>query len=216
VSKIRVVIADDHAVVRTALRALLEAQPDIAVVGEAEDGLVVERLCGTLAPDIALLDLSMPGRSGVAVATDIVRSSPRTRVVVLTMHEEPAYVRLAAASGARGYVSKRALATELVDAIRAVHRGERYTMPEFAAAFEAGTPAPRERGSEARPELLTEREREVTRLIALGYTNAEIASELHIGQKTVETHRAHVLGKLGLRTRADLVRFALEFKLIDV
>jgi two-component system response regulator NreC len=215
VSKIRVLIADDHAVVRTALRALLEAQPDVEVIGEAEDGTVVERLCRDLAPDVALLDLTMPGRSGVAAAADVVKSCPRTKVVVLTMHEEPAYVRLAAASGASGYVSKRALATELVDAIRLVHRGGRYTTPELAAAFEEGEPAFRERGTNVGPETLSDREREVTRLIALGYTNAEIAAELHISRKTVETHRAHILAKLGLRTRADLVRFAIAFKLID-
>jgi two-component system response regulator NreC len=216
VPKIRVLIADDHAVFRTALRALLEAQPDIEVVGEAEDGTVVERLCTERFVDIALLDLSMPGRSGVAAASDLGRSAPRTKIVVLTMHEEPEYVRLAAASGASGYVSKRALANELVDAIRTVHRGGRYTTSELAAAFEEGEPAFRERTAQARPEILSERELEVTRLVALGYTNAEIAAELHISQKTVETHRAHVLAKLGLRTRADLVRFAIEFKLIEL
>jgi two-component system response regulator NreC len=216
VPKIRVLIADDHAVFRTALRALLEAQPDIEVVGEAEDGTVVERLCLELAPDIALLDLSMPGRSGVAAASDVGKSTLRTRVVVLTMHEEPEYVRLAAASGASGYVSKRALATELVEAIRTVHRGGRYSTSALSAAFDEGEPVLRERITKARPEILSDRELEVTRLVALGYTNAEIASELHIRQKTVETHRAHVLAKLGLRTRADLVRFAIDYRLIDL
>jgi len=216
VPKIRVLIVDDHAVVRTALRALLEAQPDLEVVGEAEDGTVVERLCLEASPDIVLLDLGMPGRSGLAAAADLRRSCPRTKVVVLTMHEEPAYVRLAAAGGAAGYVSKHALATELVDAIRTVHQGGRYTTPELAALFDGGDPAIRERGTDARPEILSDREREVTRLVALGYTNSEIAAELHIGQKTVETHRSHILSKLGLRTRADLVRFAIDFKLIDV
>jgi len=216
VPKIRVLIVDDHAIVRTALRALLETQPDLEVVGEADDGTVVERLCMEVSPDIVLLDLGMPGRSGVAAAADVARSSPRTKVVVLTMHEEPAYVRLAAFSGAAGYVSKRALATELISAIRTVHHGGRYITRELAAAFDGGEPAIRERGREARPEILSDREREVTRLVALGYTNMEIAAELHIGQKTVETHRAHVLAKLGLRTRADVVRFAIDFKLIDV
>ena len=214
--KIRVLIADDHALVRTALRALLEAQPDLEVVGEAEDGTVVERLCMEVSPDIVLLDLGMPGRSGVAAAADVGRSCSRTKVVVLTMHEEPAYVRLARVSGAAGYVSKRALATELIDAIRTVHQGGRYIARELAAAFDGGEPAICARGTEARPEILSDREREVTRLVALGYTNTEIAAELHISQKTVETHRAHVLAKLGLRTRADLVRFAIDFRLIDV
>jgi two-component system response regulator NreC len=214
VSKIRVLIADDHALVRSGLRSLLEAQTDVEVVGEAEDGTVVERRCLELSPDIVLLDLTMPGRGGVAAAVDLKRSCPRTRVVVLTMHEEAAYVRLAAASGASGYVSKRALATELMSAIRTVHRGGRYASPELAGAFEEREPVLRKGGNEARVELLSDREREVTGLVALGYTNAEIAAELHIGQKTVETHRAHVLSKLGLRTRADLVRFAIEHRLI--
>lgn len=215
VARIRVLIADDHALVRSGLRSLLEAQPDIEVVGEAEDGTVVERRCLELRPDIVLLDLTMPGRGGIAAATDLRRSCPRVKVVVLTMHEEPAYVRLAAASGASGYVSKRALATELIGAIRSVHLGGRHVSPELAASFEQREPALRERGNAMRAELLSDREREVTGLVALGFTNAEIASELHISQKTVETHRAHVLAKLGLRTRADLVRFAIEHGLIQ-
>jgi two-component system response regulator NreC len=212
--KIRILIVDDHALVRSGVRALLEAQPDMEVVGEAEDGTVVERLGLEVFPDVVLLDLTMPGRGGIAAAADLRRSCPHLRILVLTMHEEEAYVRLAAASGAAGYVSKRGLATELVAAIRMVHAGGRYAPPDLAAAFDdtssGATPERRESGLDR----LTEREREVTGLVALGFTNAEIAEQLHISPKTVETHRAHVLSKLGLRTRADLVRFALEHGLV--
>ena len=215
-SKIRVLIADDHAVVRSGLRALLAAQPDMDVVGEAEDGIVVEERCRALAPDVVLMDLTMPGRGGIMGAEDLRRTCPDTRVLVLTMHEDEAYARLAAQAGAAGYVLKKALATELVDAIRTVHRGGRHVPPELAAAFEARDPfRPRRTGAGRGVRALSGREIDVLRLVALGHTNAEIGRKLHISEKTVETHRAHVLDKLSLRTRADLVRFAMEHSLVD-
>jgi two-component system, NarL family, response regulator NreC len=214
-NRIRVLIADDHALLRAGLRALLEAQPDIAVVAEAESGIVVERLCTELAPDIVLMDLAMPGRGGVAAAEDVRRACPDTKVLVLTMHDDEAYARQAALAGASGYVLKKALATELVAAIRTVHGGGRHVAAELAEAFSA-VGAARQPGRSAAGGLdrLSEREREVVSAVALGHTNAEIGRRLHISEKTVEAHRAHILRKLGLRTRADLVRFAIEHGLM--
>jgi len=208
--KTRVLIADDHALVRSGLRALLEAQTDIEVAGEADDGVSVVERCRQLRPDVVLLDLTMPGRGGLPAAAELRRLCPETKVLVLTMHEDEGYVRLARRAGAAGYVLKRALATELIKAIRTVHEGGTYVTPALAAAFaEAELPA-----AEVRATTLTEREREVVGLIALGHTNAAVARKLHISEKTVETHRAHVLAKLGLNSRADLVRFALEHGLL--
>jgi len=213
--KIRVLIADDHGLVRSGLRALLSIQSDIEVVGEAEDGIVVEERCLLLQPDVVLMDLTMPGRGGIPAAEDVLRVCPETKLLVLTMHEDEVYARQAARAGAMGYVLKRALATELISAIRQVHRGERYVSPSLDKAFSEAQPAEPTRADARRgPSLLSEREREVLGLIALGHTNAEIGCRLHISEKTVETHRAHILEKLHLRTRADLVRFAIEHGLM--
>jgi two-component system, NarL family, response regulator NreC len=215
VGRIRVLIADDHALVRSGLRALLEAQPDMEVVGEAADGLVVETRCRELSPDVVLMDLTMPGRGGIAAAADVRRASPTTRILVLTMHEDEAYARLAASAGIEGYVLKRALAGELVSAIRSVHAGGRQYPPELRAVL-----TERRGGQSAEPaagigiQVLSDREREVVGLIALGYTNAEIGKKLFVSEKTVETHRAKILNKLELRTRADLVRFSIEHGLM--
>jgi len=213
--RIRVLIADDHALVREGLRALLEAQPDMEVVGDAESGVVVERLCRELSPDVVLMDLTMPGRGGVVATRDVRMAFPNVKVLALTMHEDETYARQAAMAGASGYILKRALAQELVEAIRVVHRGGRPVAPEMAAAF-SGVPASTALGrtSLGGIELLSEREREVVALVALGHTNAEVGARLHISEKTVETHRAHILRKLGLRTRADIVRFAIEHGLM--
>jgi two-component system response regulator NreC len=207
---IRVLIADDHALVRSGLQALLAAQPDVEVVGEADDGAVVVDRCRRLAPDVVLLDITMPGRGGIPATEEIHQVCPATKVLVLTMHDDAAYARQAFLAGAAGYVLKKALATELIDAIRAVHRGERYIASSLAEAL-AADPPPRKPGG---LEQLSDREREVIGLIALGHTNAEMAAKLHISEKTVETHRARILEKLGLRTRADLVRFAIEHELM--
>jgi DNA-binding NarL/FixJ family response regulator len=214
-AKIRVLIADDHALVRSGLRALLEAQGDLEVVGEADSGVTVEAACLETTPDVVLMDLAMPGRGGVAATTDVCRACPGTRVLVLSMHDDETYVRLAARAGASGFVLKRSLATELVDAIRRVHRGGIVAPPELADAFSEGaTGAPAAAGTEAPLGALSPRELDVFKLIALGHTNQEIAARLHISEKTVETHRANLLGKLGLRTRADVVRLALEHGLM--
>ena len=205
-NRTRVLIADDHALVRSGLRALLEAQPEIQIVGEAEDGVAALERCRNLKPDIVVMDLTMPGRGGINATEDIRRECPDTRVVVLTMHDDEAYVRMARLAGAGGFVLKKALATELIRAILAVRAGQTY----FPASALSSEP----KAGVAPMDLITDREREVLSLIALGHTTVEIADRLHISEKTVETHRAHIVAKLGLRTRADLVRFALEHGLL--
>ena len=208
--RIRVLLVDDHALVRSGLRALLEAQ-GIEVVGETDTGISVVEYCRRLAPDIVLMDLTMPARGGVAATTDVRRACPSTRVIALTMHEDEVYARQALLAGADGYVLKKDLPTDLTHAIRVVARGQRYITPTLAHVLDdQGGRPPERRHPPKGPDVLTEREREVLSLIALGHTNAEIGARLGISEKTVETHRARVLAKLGLRTRADLVRFALE------
>jgi len=203
---IRILIADDHALVRSGLRALLEAQPDLEVAGEAADGAAAVEQSLKLKPDVVVLDLTMPGRNGINATEDLRRQCPASRVVVLTMHDDEAYVRIARLAGASAFVLKKSLATELIDAIRAVHSGG----TQFP---EADMPLP-SRAGESPLNLITEREREVLSLIARGYTTNEIATQLHISEKTVETHRAHIVEKLGLHTRAGLVRFALDHGLL--
>jgi len=205
VNRIRVLIADDHSLVRSGLRALLDAQPDLEVVGEAEDGVVVIERCRRLLPDVVLMDLTMPGRGGIPAIEELRQELPATKVLVLTMHDDEAYARQARLAGAAGYVLKKAVARELIAAIRAVHAGKTH----FNLAAADTPPA-----SGAPLELLTQRECEVVGLIALGHTSTEIAAKLHISEKTVETHRAHVFEKLNVKTRADLVRFALEHNLL--
>lgn len=205
-NRVRVLIADDHALVRSALKSLLEAQPDLEVIGEADDGAMALECCRRLAPDVVIMDLAMPGRGGINATEDLRREIPGIKVLVLTMHDDEAYLRLARLAGAAGFVLKKSLATELIRAIRAVAAGQNY----FPLAETA--PPPRFRGSLL--ERITEREREVLALIALGHTTAEISVKLRISEKTVESHRAHIIEKLGLRSRAELVRFALEHGLL--
>jgi len=203
---IRILIADDHALVRSGLRALLAAQSDLEVVGEAEDGVVAVEQARRLNPDVVVMDLTMPGRNGINAIEDLGRDCPASKVVVLTMHDDEAYMRMARLAGAAGFVLKKSLATELIKAIRLVNLGKTYYPP-------AELPVPNH--SRRSPlDLLTDREREILSLIAHGYTTFEIATKLHISQKTVETHRAHIIEKLDLHTRADLVRFALDHGLL--
>jgi len=206
-SRIRVLIADDHALVRSGLRALLEAQPDIDVVGEAGDGAVAVTQALKLKPDVVIVDLTMPGRNGINAIEDLRRECPASKVVVLTMHDDEAYVRMTRLAGASAFVLKKALATELINAIRAAYCGKTH----FPTA---DLPSPN-RSGRSLLDLITEREREILSLIAHGHTTNEIADKLHISGKTVETHRAHVVEKLGLHTRADLVRFALDHGLLE-
>jgi two-component system response regulator NreC len=205
---IRVVIADDHAVVRRGLRQLLEDEGDFEVVAEAGDIESARRYVRGHHPDVLVLDLNMPEGSSLDAVPDIRADAPDTRIVVLTMQNEPAYARQALAAGVLGYVLKDAADAELVEAVRRAARGDSYLNPRLGARVAAEPPP-------GPPGGLTEREVEVLRLIALGHTNAEIAKQLFLSIRTVETHRAHIQQKLGLGSRADLVGYALEHGVIS-
>jgi two-component system response regulator NreC len=205
----RIVICDDHAMLRAGLRALLAGEPGLEVIGEAGDGVeAVERVVA-LRPEVALLDITMPGLNGIEAAREIHRRAPEVKVLILTMHDDPEYLFQALDAGAAGYVLKRAADVDLIDAIREVVRGDAFLAPAAAQVLIADYVARRDRGDlPIAVETLTAREEEVLRLLAEGYTNQEVADRLIISVKTVETHRAHILGKLGLRKRAELVRYA--------
>jgi two-component system response regulator NreC len=208
----RVLIVDDHAVVRSGLRMLLEAQEDMEVVGEAGD--VREAIFEARAkkPDVILMDVVMPGPSGIEGAPDVLKEAPEAKLLVLSMQDDPRYVREAFAAGAAGYVLKEAADTEVVGAVREVAAGGRYVHPALGARLAAAEADERKRAEE---DPLSEREREVLRLLALGHTNQEIAKMLYISVRTAETHRAHIMQKLRLTTRAELVRYALAQGLLD-
>jgi DNA-binding NarL/FixJ family response regulator len=204
--KIRLLLADDHAILRAGLRMLLNAQPDMVVAAEAADGEEAIRRALATRPDVAVVDLSMPGLSGVETLERLHRELPDTRLLVLTMHDDPGYARLTEAAGAAGHLVKDSESSELLTAIRAVHRGGTFVQvggPGRAAAA----------GSASSPPL-SPRERQVLELIARGHTNREIGARLSLSVKTVETHRARLGDKLGLHTRADLVRLALDLGLL--
>ncbi|HTZ63606.1 MAG TPA: response regulator transcription factor [Solirubrobacteraceae bacterium] len=206
--RIRIVLADDHAVVRSGLRLLLDAERGFEVVGEAGDVQGARRHVRAEEPDVLVLDLNMPGGSSLEAIPAIRAESPGTQIVVLTMQQEPAFARYALSAGAIGYVLKDAADDELVEAIRRAAEDESYLNPRLGARMAAGpTSGPRDD--------LSERELQVLRLIALGYTNAEIAKQLYLSVRTVETHRAHVQQKLGVSSRAELVGYALRRGLVQ-
>jgi DNA-binding NarL/FixJ family response regulator len=211
---IRVLVADDHAIVRTGIRHVLESEPGFAVVGEASTGTEALELADALQPDVVVLDISMPGTSGIQVAAELRRRAPATHVLVLSMHDNTEYVLESLRAGAHGYLLKDTAATDLRGAIRAVRRGESYFSPAIAGKLSAvfrGDPA----ASEARTlTLLTGRERQVLVGVAQGHTNREIAAQLGISPRTVETHRENLMKKLGVRTVAGLTRLALEAGLV--
>jgi two-component system response regulator NreC len=205
---IRVVIADDHAVVRRGLRQVLDAADGFEVVAEASDLDAARRFVRGHHPDVLVLDLNMPGGSTLDGIPEIRAECPETQIVVLTMQDEPAYARHALGAGALGYVLKEAAEAELVEAIRRAATGDTYLNPRLGARV-AATPPP------GPPDGLSEREVDVLRLIALGHTNAEIAEQLYLSVRTVETHRAHIQQKLRLGTRSELVRYALDHGLVQ-
>jgi two-component system, NarL family, response regulator NreC len=208
-------IADDHAVLRAGLRLLLEAQTDMEVVGEAGDGRQASRQTGALRPDVVLMDLSMPGPPSGEVIRQVLRACPETKVLVLTMHDDPAYLTAALSAGAAGYVVKKAADSDLLSGIRAVHAGRTFVdltqasgpRPPVAGARDCATPRP--------PKALSRREREVLRLLAQGHSNQQIADRVGVSVKTVETYRTRIREKLGLKERAELYRFAVESGLLD-
>jgi two-component system, NarL family, response regulator NreC len=208
---VRIVIADDHAVVRRGLRLVLESEDGFEVVAEAGTTEDARRLTRAHRPDVLVLDLNMPDGPSLPVIPELRESTPESSVVVLTMQDDPAYAREALRSGACGYVLKESADDELVQAVRAAANGETYLNPRLGARMAAEPPAPA-----GPPDHLTEREVDVLRLIALGHTNAEIGKLLFLSVRTVETHRAHIQQKLGRSTRAELVGYALEHGLVEV
>lgn len=206
--EINIVIADDHAIVRRGLRQLLESEDGFAVVAEADDVDSARRYLRGHHPQVLVLDLNMPGESSIDAIPKLREEFPDTQIVVLTMQNEPAYARSALSAGVLGYVLKESADAELVEAIRAAVSGEHYLNPRLGAKVAAEPPP-------GPPDGLSERELEILRLIALGYTNSQVAEELFLSVRTVETHRAHIQQKLGLSDRAELVRYALDRKLVS-
>lgn len=211
-NRIRVVIADDHAILRDGVRALLSTAQDVEVVGEAADGTEAVARCQALRPDVVLLDVNMPGLGGLEAALVLRRECPDTRVLFLSQHEDREYVARALQAGAAGYVLKKAAGAELVSAIRAVHTGGLVLDPAVARA--AMEPERSEDAGASDYDRLTDREKQVLRLVAEGRANKEVAEELGISVKTAMSHREHLMQKLGLHSRTELVKFALRIGVI--
>ncbi len=207
-SKLRVFLADDHPFVLEGLKAKVNAQPDMEVVGEAADGLTVVQRVGELRPHVVVMDVSLPILNGAAATEEIRRACPRVRVIALTVHEDRAYLRQLLAAGAAGYVLKRSAAEDLIRAIQIVAAGGTYLDPAVADKVVGGYIGSRGTRGPGSDQELSEREIEVVRLIARGFANKEIAHQLSLSVKTVETYRARAMEKLGLNSRADLVRYA--------
>jgi two-component system, NarL family, response regulator NreC len=215
VPPIRVLIADDHAVLRAGLRMLLEAQSDIEVAGEAADGEDVVRKTGELRPDVVLMDLSMPGPHSSVVIRRALEAWPATRVLVLTMHDDSSYFAAAMAAGAAAYVIKKVADSELLLAIRAVHAGRTFVDVTQAAGLLPDA-IPMGGGTRSQPpKALSRRESEVLRLLAQGHSNQQVADQIRVSVKTVETYRTRLREKLGLHGRAELYRFAVESGILD-
>jgi two-component system, NarL family, response regulator NreC len=212
---IKLLIADDHIVLRSGLRMLIDAQSDMEVVGEADNGSQVLVLAESLQPDLILLDLSMPGLGGLETLPLLIKIAPRTRILILTMHDDESYLRQALRDGASGYVLKRAADTELLSAIRSVMRGEVYLHPSLTRVL-LDDILPEVNANTSNPwDALSEREREVLLRVARGYTSARIGEQLNLSPKTVDTYRARGMEKLGLRSRAALVQHALSHGLLS-
>jgi len=212
---IRVLIADDHAILRTGLKLLIEAQPDMTAVAEAPSGTEAIRLVRETKPDVVILDITMAEGGGLRSISEILRTHPPVRILMLTMHEEPAYVRTALAAGASGYVLKRSVDADLLSAIRAVHKGRTYVDSEMASSLIQHAVPDRAREDSGPAEVLSERELQVLKLVAEGFSSREIAEQILVGVKTVETYRGRFAEKLGLKSRADIVRYALEVGLLS-
>jgi two-component system response regulator NreC len=215
-AKIRVLVVDDHTILRVGLRMMLNAQPDIEVVGEASDGNQAVSEALRLVPDVILMDIAMPDCNGIEATRQVKRVQPETRVLILTMHENEEYLFQTLRAGASGYILKEAADTELITAIHAVSNGRFYLSPS-AQSIMVGDYLQRVRSGEEHDSYnaLTEREREILKLVAEGYTNNQIAERLTISPKTVDTHRTHVMDKLNLHSRAELVKYAMRRGLLE-
>jgi two-component system, NarL family, response regulator NreC len=209
-NKTRIVLADDHTLMRAGLRVLLEREADLVVVGEAEDGRQTIDLMETLQPDVLVLDIAMPNLNGIEAARQIVVKHPGIAVVILSMHSDESYVLRALKAGVRGYLLKDSAESDLVRAIRAVRGGKAFFSPAVGKTLlEDYVRQLQQRNEEDSYELLTSREREILQLVAEGNSNKDVANRLNLSPYTVETHRAHILHKLGLHTVPDLIRYAL-------
>lgn len=215
-NKVRIILADDHNVVRKGFRALLDAEADFSVVGEAADGLAAVRLVERLEPDVLVVDLAMPGLSGLDVVWQVSRSLARTRAIVLSMYSSEAYVREALRNGAIGYVLKDSGVEHLVQAIREVAAGRHYLAPPLSELIVEAYLKKVGESSLDIYQTLTIREREVLQLTAEGYTSAQVGSRLFISPRTVEIHRAHLMQKLSLKNQVDLIRYALKRGILPI
>jgi two-component system response regulator NreC len=217
IQKIRVVVADDHAILRAGLRMLINAQADMTVVAEAQDGIEAVAAVQSTKPDVAILDVTMPRSGGLDAIKEIVTRNRSTRILLLTMHEEPAYLRTALSAGASGYVLKKSVDADLLTAIRAVHKGRTYVDSELAEVLvrdAISSDASDRDGSVARS-LLSDRELQVLKLVAEGFSSREVAEQIFVSTKTVETYRSRFAEKLGLKSRAQIVQYALNLGLLS-
>lgn len=214
--KARIVLADDHALVREGLRRAIESEPDLEVVGEAANVAATIEQVSAARPDLLLLDVTMPGGGGIAALREIRRAGFATRILVLTMHDDPEYLRVALVAGALGFILKHAAGREVVTAIRAVLQGRMYVDPTLAGVALNEVLQPSQSGPEAALDRLSPREARVLRDLTLGFTNKEVAERLAVSIKSIETYRARLSQKLGLSRRSDLVRYAIAHNLIDV
>ena len=215
VKKVRILLADDHAIVRSGLRRILEAEPDLTVVGEATDGAEAVELVRSTEPDLVILDVSMPRMTGLQAAREIGRRHPSVRTLMLSMHDNEQYFFSALQAGASGYVLKSAADQDLIEACRAVMRGELFMYAGVTGTLVRDYLARMRRGERVPKAILTAREEEVLKLIAEGHTSKEIAAALVISPRTVERHRANILEKLGMRDRTELTRYAIRAGLIE-
>jgi two-component system response regulator NreC len=207
---LRILLADDHGIVRRGLKSLLESQPGLSVIGEAADGLEALRLCGELSPDLLIIDISMPLMNGIEVASRAQKLEPAPGVIILSMHADESYIMRALAAGARGYLVKDATDEDLIPAVRAVAAGKPFFSPTVAAVLmEDYVRQLRARGLSDSYDLLTDREREILQLLAEGRSNKEVAALLDVGLSTVETHRANLMQKLNLHNTAEIVLYAV-------
>jgi DNA-binding NarL/FixJ family response regulator len=214
--KVRILLADDHTIFRAGIRALLENEPDMVVVGEAEDGRTAVKLVCQDKPDVVLMDIAMPLLNGLEATRQVKNDYPQTKVLILTMHDNEEYIRQALVNGAMGYILKDASAHELLDAIHAVHRGEAVLSPAITRLVIENYLRWGDLQKDNTSDGLSPREREVLQLIAEGYSNKEISEILCISIKTVQAHRMNLMSKLNLHDRADLIKYAIQRKIIDI
>lgn len=214
--KIRILLADDHTIVRNGIRSLLEDEPDMQVIGEAEDGHAAVRMTAQFEPDVVVMDIAMPLLNGLEATRQIKRDHPDVKVLILTMHENEEYIRQVLAAGAMGYILKDAAVRDLLGAIRAVCRGEAVLSPAITRLVIEDYLRWGDLQPEQQDNSLSAREREVLQLIAEGYTNKQIAEILAISIKTVQSHRANLMRKLDLHDRGELIKYAIQKKIIEI